>query len=269
MAAHTIRSLGGPGTAWTRGVSDRDFVIGDEGVRRRAVVHRDPWVLFNVRGLREVLYPGGVIADLLEATPNVGPADSRTLYEEAVGTLRAQVEELEGRPYPALRNDLQKVRRQLAGVERRLRNPATPLPTEPFSFDTLAGSSVSPNQAARLAEVASLVARPCETCHRVEHATIARVSGDQRTLVRATFDHRKHLVQSRCLDCHRQIPIRALADTSKAAPPDRDMAAILNLPSIETCVDCHTKGKASTACATCHDFHPKRTRPSELPLALE
>jgi len=269
MTPQAIGALREPGTLWTRSTGPLDFQNQPGEIRKRAVVHRDPWVLFNLRRLRDARYRTGPLADLLEATPEVPPADARVLYEEALQTLRTQASELESSPNLLLRQDLKTIQSRLGEIERRLNDPTTPLPVEPFAVDAHARRAMPATTSADFDSVASRLTRPCQTCHEVRNTAIARVASDQRVMRRAKFDHRKHLVQRRCLDCHRRIPIRAVADSSHATPSERDMASIQNLPSMSTCVTCHTRGKASTECVMCHDFHPKKTRPSEIPLVLE
>jgi hypothetical protein len=262
-----IRALGGPGVGWTRAAGTLDFQEMEGKIRKRGLVHEDPWVLFNLRRMRNVLYKDGRLADLIDASPDVPPRDARLLYEEAVETLEKQVAELSATRHPTVRTELEVMRRQLDEVKRRLQNPATPLPMEPFAFDAVASRAVAGR--AEYDSVAAHLTRPCQQCHRVESLAIARVKADQRTFVRAKFNHRKHLVQRRCLDCHQRIRIRAIADSAKATPESEDRAAIQNLPGIENCVKCHTQANANAACVTCHDFHPKLSRPSETPLAFQ
>jgi len=266
VSPREIAAHGGPGTAWARGGA-QDYEESGGRIRKRMLVHRDPWVLFNLRRLRSTLYGSGRIADLLVASPDV-PSDGATaLYAEALRTLRAQADEM--RHDPALRKDLEVVERRMDDVERRLRNPATSLPVEPFAIESRVRKPMGAEEAARFDSVTVWLTRECQTCHQVEHETIVRVASDQRTFLRARFDHREHLVQRRCLDCHQRIPIRPIADTHPPAPSSKDMAAIQNLPGRSTCITCHAPGKAEATCVSCHDFHPRKTRPSEVPLALE
>ena len=102
--------------------------------------------------------------------------------------------------------------------------------------------------------------------------TIARVQEDQRTLRRAEFNHRAHIIEVRCLECHTRIPITENLDASISLyeiDPASDHAGILNLPGIEVCRECHNPRLASDRCTTCHLFHPDQSRRSELVLYVD
>ena len=98
-----IRALGGPGVGWTRAAGTLDFQEMEGKIRKRGLVHEDPWVLFNLRRMRNVLYKDGRLADLIDASPDVPPRDARLLYEEAVETLEKQVAELSATRHPTVR----------------------------------------------------------------------------------------------------------------------------------------------------------------------
>jgi uncharacterized membrane protein len=118
-----------------------------------------------------------------------------------------------------------------------------------------------------LAEIEALVddlTQPCRQCHQVRDATLVRVQKDQRVLHRAEFDHRAHILQLRCLDCHTEIPIAAALASAEGVDLSRDVAATQNLPGIESCRDCHRPGLVSNRCVTCHAFHPDRQRRADL-----
>jgi uncharacterized membrane protein len=96
-----------------------------------------------------------------------------------------------------------------------------------------------------------------------------RVQRDQQVLRRAQFNHRAHIVQRRCLECHTEIPIIAQADSAKAVPASLDRAAIQNIPGIENCRVCHNANETSNRCVTCHYFHPNKTNRSSMLLYLD
>ncbi|NNF03541.1 MAG: hypothetical protein HKN17_03660, partial [Rhodothermales bacterium] len=124
--------------------------------------------------------------------------------------------------------------------------------------------NLSEDQIAEYADVIDGLTAVCQTCHRIENASIARVDTDQKTYRRAEFDHRAHYIQQTCLDCHTSIPIRSFAAREEKAPAEVDRAEILNLPTIETCQSCHAPKKAADSCVTCHLFHPDKSAHSDL-----
>ena len=86
---------------------------------------------------------------------------------------------------------------------------------------------------------------------------------------RAEFDHRAHILQRRCLDCHAEIPIAENAEAVGPVDASLDRAEIQNVPGIDTCRECHRPEVAPTQCVTCHFFHPNKSRRSELLLYLD
>jgi hypothetical protein len=152
--------------------------------------------------------------------------------------------------------DLAEISRTIVEIERRLADPATPLSAVRFRLDSTIDASLSPDQVAEINDFAEAVAKPCVMCHSLENATIVRPAPDQRLLRRAVFNHRAHVIQRGCLECHTEIPFAEYLDTGQRVDDAVDRAAIQNLPKIEVCQTCHTPSKASTACRTCHVFHP-------------
>jgi hypothetical protein len=92
----------------------------------------------------------------------------------------------------------------------------------------------------------------------VDKGVIRRVKTDQRTLVRAEFNHGAHVIHAKCLDCHNVIPIREFLGTDKKPTAEQDNASIVNLPNVETCRSCHSSGAAPNRCTSCHLFHPDK-----------
>ncbi len=89
----------------------------------------------------------------------------------------------------------------------------------------------------------------CATCHVVsepesDNATpvIKKVSTPDRWMVLGKFNHDMHQKGLTCLDCHKVMNSEATSD--------------LNLPSIKSCVDCHSpKGGIDSRCIRCHTYH--------------
>lgn len=260
----------GSGVRWAFYTNPREFRRRGSSVSKAPVYHRDPWILENLRSLRQQLYPDAGLADLLTASADVAPRNLRELYEEAIATLEEQVIGLRGRPEADIQTELERINAVLVGLKRQIQDPFAPLDETKFLL-ALEGPSAE-LEADQIVETEVLVSdltQPCQVCHLVRNATISRVQKDQRVLHRAEFDHRAHIVQLRCLDCHVQIPIAELAASSDKVEKGIDRAAIQNLPTLETCQQCHTPKLASNRCVTCHYFHPDKSRRSDLLLYLE
>jgi hypothetical protein len=231
-------------------------------IQKRPVYHADPWILFNLRRLRATLYPGAELADLLMASSDVTPGESRVLHEEAVATLRTRIRALGGDPSRVVQEELEQLEELLDLVEQRLADPYAPVDRTRFDVrvaDRAPGlDDGTLDEAAFVAVVDSLTA-VCQSCHIVDRATITRVQTDQRTLVRSEFDHRAHILLARCLDCHSRIPVREWTERDEDPPADVDDASIQNIPDIGVCRDCHKKAGPSASCTSCHLFHPDRS----------
>jgi hypothetical protein len=260
----------GPAVRWAFYTNPREFRRRGSSVSKAPVHHRDPWILENLRSLRQQLYPDAGLADLLTASADVAPRNLRQLYEEAIATLEEQAIGLRGQSEVDIQAELQRINAVLAGLKRQIQDPFAPLDETKFLR-----ALESPNaelEAEQIAATEILVSdltQPFQVCHLVRNATISRVQKDQRVLHRAEFDHRAHIVQLRCLDCHVQIPIAELAATSEKVEKGIDRAEIQNLPALEICQQCHTPKLASNRCVTCHYFHPDKSRRSDLLLYLE
>ena len=259
LTLDAIREEGGPGTLWTRYANPADFRRIGTRIQKRPLQHKDPWVLDNLRRLRTELYGPQPLADLLAASANVLPNEANVLYEEAIRTLRAQLQGLRDEPSRQVRDELRELEELIEAAEERLRNPFAPVDENRFRIsvaDVRADLSVAAVEAYRTV-VDSLTAG-CRGCHLVEQATIKRVQKDQGLLHRAEFDHGAHTIHMRCLDCHNVIPVREYTAEMQDAPASLDNAEIVNLPDITVCRTCHTESKAADNCTACHAFHPGR-----------
>jgi|GEM_PF-878341 len=260
------RLRGGPADRWADDLSTAEFQRFGNRVIKTPLRHRDPWVLHNMRLLRRRLYPDAGMADLLVASPDAAPGEARALYREAIATLERQAEVLRSRPERALQIELVKVEGLLDELRRRVETPGAQLDEGVFRLgdnpDGGGATRLDPAEVEAIGALAADLTEACRVCHLVQDATIVRVESDQRTLHRATFDHRPHVLQRSCLDCHDAIPIADYLDQEKGAPAEVDHASIQNLPRIATCRECHTPRQASESCITCHVFHPDaRWRP--------
>lgn len=257
-----IRERTDPDAQWAHFWNAGEFNQRGGEVQKRPVYHADPWVLYNLRKLRQSLYPGAELADLLRTSADVPARDARVLHREAVATLRAQIDALRGDPSPTVQRELRELSALLQEVETMIEQPFAPLDETRFDVGVAdraeAIAAGGANEAAYTAVIDSLTA-VCQTCHIVERATIRRVQADQTALVRAEFDHRAHVTHARCLDCHSTIPVREALETGDDPPVDQDRAGIVNMPGIATCRSCHTPRAAPVRCTSCHLFHPDKS----------
>lgn len=260
-----IQLAGLPGSRWADYVNPGEFRQQGERIVKSPLYHRDPWVLHNLRRLRQQLLGDGGLADLLTASPDVRPAELRSLYEEAIATLEAQALDLRSIPDRAVQRELEQIDTVLAALKRRLEDPHAPLDETGFLLALTPPADPESADAERIRTVAEALTEPCRNCHTVEDATIVRVENDLGTLKRAEFNHRAHMLQRGCLDCHTEIPFAEFLNSDGAVvPAELDRAEIQNLPKIAVCGECHNENLASQTCVTCHLFHPDTDRRSEL-----
>lgn len=264
-----IRRRAEPGTEWALFYSSAEFREVAGRVMKLPVYHQDPWILHNLRRLRRSLYRDTGLADLLRATPEAPHYEIRELYEEAIRTLEGYALGLRSRPEPQIREELRAIEERLKELRRTLDDPYASLDETKFLLALEPRADVEPAAAEEIASLVSELTTPCRRCHELRDATIARVQKDQGVLRRAEFDHRAHIVQRRCLDCHTAIPIEEQLGSSEPVDEELDDARIQNLPRIDSCRECHRADQASDRCVTCHLFHPDQSRRSELLLYLD
>ena len=92
----------------------------------------------------------------------------------------------------------------------------------------------------------------CATCHEVSEPksdngtpVIKKVSVPDRWMTLGKFNHDLHQKGLSCLDCHNVTSSELTSD--------------LNLPSIKSCVECHSaKGGIDSRCTECHTYHNKQ-----------
>ena len=224
----------------------------------------------NLKMLRRQIYPEPGLIDLLKASGEVSLTESKSLYREAIQTLRDYATGLRSRPEREVQRELAQIDRYLKEVEEKLNNPYSPLDDTKFLLSTVQENPrVTPAQITEFKNVANNLTKPCGKCHTVVNATILRVQKDQRLLRRAEFNHREHILQRRCLQCHTQIPFEEFIGHSAQLDSSRDQAAIQMIPTIQTCRECHQPGATSNRCITCHYFHSNKTNRSNLLLYLD
>lgn len=266
----TIQNQQRPGTRWAFYMNPAEFNSRGTTIQKRPLYHEDPWVLENLRRLRQALYPSSGLEDLIQTTADLDVKDTKLLYEEAVETLRLYSEELRNQPERAIQEELRDAEELLREVEQRLQDPYAPLDETKFLVSSAErNESFSESTIAAYDRVINQLTTACQTCHIVEKSTIKRAQDDQKTFIRAEFDHRAHIIQTRCLDCHNTIPIREMAILDSIPPPSVDRAEIHNLPSITNCQSCHANDQASNTCITCHQFHPDKSSHTNLLLYVD
>jgi hypothetical protein len=260
----------GPGARWAYFTDPNEYRRRGSFLVKGPVHHRDPWLLENLRALRQALYPEAGLADLLRSSADAEPHQVRSLYVEAVATLEEQALGLRGRPEPEIQAELGKITELLTNLKREVDKPFAPLDESRFLLALEERNpELSPEEVSALETLVEELTTPCRQCHQVENATIARVRAGQTALRRAEFDHRAHILQARCLDCHTEIPV--LENLGAETKPDEslDNASIQNIPAIEKCRECHAPQLASDRCVTCHLMHPNKSRRSDLLLYLD
>jgi len=270
LTLSAIQRSEAPGTRWSYFVNPNEFVERGGRLRKQPLYHKDQWVLENLRRLRTAMYRSHELANLLDASSDVAPRETQKLYNEALTTLRTYAEELRAQPNQQVQQELDDIETLLDEVQRRLRDPYSPLNEMRFAVTSATlDTTLTDEQVATYQQLVDDLTQACQECHRVEQATILRAQADQSTLYRAEFDHRAHIIQARCQDCHSTIPIREAFATRMPADSTADYAAIQNLPTIATCQQCHQDGKAANTCVTCHLFHPDKSQHSNLLLYVE
>lgn len=263
-----IQRRGGPGTRWAFYTNPNEFSGGGGGrVKKSPVYHKDPWVLENLRRLRGMLYTDLGISDLLLAAGSTLQPRTRAQYREAVRTLQGYADELRSRPEQEIQDDLVLINDALKKVAARLEHLSDTLPASAFELAmSRQNPNITPAMRAEINDLALKLAKPCLVCHVVADASVQAVAADQRILRRAEFNHRAHIVDSRCLDCHTEIPITKEMAGKTPVGLLADRAAVQNIPKKENCEACHSSSRASTNCVSCHSFHPDKTQRANLTL---
>jgi hypothetical protein len=198
-------------------------------------------------------------------SPEAPEGQVRRVYSEAVETLERYVTGLRGRPEPEIQEELEVISKLLKSLHQRLNDSRTTLDETALLLALQQPrEGVSSEHVEEVEDLVQGLVQPCVGCHHLEQATIARVASSQKTFHRAEFNHRAHILESRCLDCHSVIPIAEAVEDPTLPVPANDLSSTQNLPGIESCRTCHTRNLAADSCSTCHAFHPDLNRRSEL-----
>lgn len=273
----SIRQRRGPGTSWAFYMSTNEFTskAGGAKVVKSPLYHEDPWILENLKMIRRRVYPDSGVADLLKTSGMPASHNTRNaslaIYNEALQALQSYSVGLRGHPDSSVQRDLAMIDSLLKISQSRIRRASSSLTDSLFTLQPamMVNPALNMEQIDDLRDLALNVAKPCLECHIVSDAGIQRVQKNQQILNRAEFDHRAHIVERRCLECHIEIPIVHADGDTTAVKPSQDRAAIQNIPQIENCIDCHNPKESSNRCVTCHYFHPNKTNRSMLLLYLD
>jgi len=265
-----IKKLKGPGTLWAFYVNHNEFRKRGNNIRKSPIYHKDPWIMENMKLIRRRIFPNIGIADLLTASADVPAHEVKLLYEEAIAKLKEYLLELRARPERQVQSDLVSIDRALKQIEKRLRDPYSTLDDTKFLLSIMEPNPrLTENDFQKYESLVDKLTQPCQMCHEVENATVVRVQKDQRVLRRAEFNHRDHILQKRCLECHTGIPFTEILTSNNKSDASIDRAAIQNIPTIETCQECHQPKLTSNRCTTCHYFHPNKSQRSNLLLYFQ
>ena len=280
----TIKRRGGPGVAWAY-VTNPSLIMSEDGeVSKSPIFHKDPWILENLKQIRKRIYGGEGLYNLLDARnadQNISRTRNDSLYSKAIRKLQVYADELRFRS--ELNDDLTKITGLLKLARKKMQRPAL---NRSFDAFALPDASIYLTQKERerffeLADILTEAGGPeCGKCHLVENATILSAQADQDILIRAEFDHRAHVLDRRCTECHEEIEVNE--QTLKISVANReefklkypnvfamDRSATQNIPDLESCQECHTPEKVSNNCVACHRFHPNKENRSSLSLFLK
>lgn len=228
LTLETIRANPSIASLWADAYDPNLFEIrpGNRIVKKR-VAHKDPWIIYNLNQL------SGQDSGLAQLASSAGERDG---FIDMQAQMRMALQRLSGSG-----ND--ELQRQMARADSMVMKLSIP------DSMLLNGANVTNGV------LAQKIAQPCLECHALSGGVIQWVDGRQAQLVRANFNHRAHIVQRKCLDCHSRIVINPSgADSLRAVKADRSI--VQNLPDRETCVTCHNGNDTTQRCTTCHEFHP-------------
>lgn len=260
-----IQRRRGPGTTWAYYTNPNEFSISGSRVKKSPVYHRDPWILENLKQLSRMLQTETTLADLLDASGGDLRKNNRAAYREAIGALQDYITGLRSRPEPEIQSELAAIDSLLEEARSRVLDGKQPLPVLP-GLAPLTGQDTFRQE---IDEFVQKVARPCLQCHYADARGLLAVQARQRSLTRSEFDHRAHIIDRRCLDCHNIIPVGRALEGDTTGVKSVDVAATYNLPNIATCFECHTESAGLSSCVSCHFMHPNKQQRGNLQLFVE
>ncbi|MBI4549200.1 MAG: hypothetical protein HY707_14555 [Ignavibacteriae bacterium] len=265
---HMIQNRRGPGTLWAFYTNPNEFTEKGTRVSKSPVYHKDPWILENLKLIRQMLYNDLGLSDLLKSFGKVSMLKNEQLYREAIQTLQDYVTGLRSRPEVEVQADLTRIDSLLKIARLKIGDQSYNLSDSLFMLGKqMENVNLTAAQKQAFEGFALKLTKTCQECHVVAQAKILRVKSDQQVLNRAEFDHRAHILQRRCLECHIDIPVTNVldGDTTKSLLLV-DRSSTQNIPKIENCFQCHNQQEASNRCITCHYMHPNKENRANLQL---
>lgn len=260
------------GAPWAQAEAAQVDHLARGKVSMRDLVHRDPWVLYNLWQLSRAVDPARLAGKRAAMAQKIRQLEFQLREPPrkglSLGVLHVEegrtAERAAGLPRGSAarrraEEDLARIRVQielgpLAMTAPRARDRGqieTELAdrrSEIADFDIGAGAG-TPAPAAtgeereqRLAAAAAMTL-PCARCHVYDGALMAPVRAALPVLEHARFTHLPHVQQMQCLACHASV-----AASTKAED--------VNLPGIASCRSCHKPGRTRDDCAECHRYHP-------------
>jgi len=269
-----VRKRLGPGTRWAFYLNPNEFtILGGRKVKKAPVYHADPWILENLKLIRNQLYVGSGLDVILNTVPNPQDPNPKRRQGQIIDALKEYADQLRGRPEAEIQQDLLVIDSLISLAQRKSRTDLMLMSSKNTKLNPQLNPNLNQNQVEGLLQVAndltSAGSKLCQECHMVANAGIVSFDGDQRSLVRAEFDHRAHILERQCLDCHNIIPVTKEMNPDENAAKALDLSATHNIPGIENCRECHSSNKTSSTCVTCHQFHPNKEHRGNLRLFVE
>ncbi|MGH8015903.1 MAG: hypothetical protein ACREBV_06905, partial [Candidatus Zixiibacteriota bacterium] len=228
-----IRRRLGPGTRWAFYLNPNEFTsLGGRKVKKAPVYHEDPWILENLKQIRNQLYVSTGLDAILNTVPNPQKPNPRGRNQEVIEALKEYADQLRGRPEAEIQQDLLIIDSLISMAERRSRAELRLLSSKNMNLQPQFNPNLSQNQIDGLVQVANDLtgagSKLCQECHSLSNAGIVSFNGDQRSLVRAEFDHRAHILERQCLDCHNIIPVTSEMNPNESARKALDISATHN-----------------------------------------
>ncbi len=269
-----IRKRLGPGTRWAFYINPNEFSKLGSRIKKAPVYHKDPWIMENLKQIRNSIFFGQGLDVILNTVPNPQDFDAKARNKKIIEALKEYADQLRGRPEVEIQQDLLIIDSLISMAERNLKSELRLLSSKQLKEVTPQfNPNLTQSQIDGYLQVAndltSAANKLCQECHILSNAGIVSFDGDQKSLIRAQFDHRAHILERQCLDCHNIIPVTTAMNPDTDAAKALDISATHNLPGIENCRECHTKSKTASTCVTCHQFHPNKEHRGNLRLFAE
>lgn len=265
-----VRKRLGPGTRWAFYMNPNELnVLGGRRVKKAPVYHKDPWVMENLRLIRNKILVGQGLESILFTAPNPQDYDIEKRYHEIIASLEDYADQLRGRPEPEIQQDLLIIDSLITLANNSVKNNLQMLHSKEAPPATM-NPGLTQNEIDAYLQLANDLTsesnKLCQQCHLVSNAGIVSYDGNQSSLIRANFDHRAHIMEKQCLDCHNIIPVTKDMNPDENAAKLIDIAATFNIPGIENCRECHSSSEAASTCVSCHYFHPNKEQRGNLRL---